>query len=152
MQLQIINSCIQSQIEWLHFGQFLLVKLMALQRRWFRHARRDFERFASLGTKRIGTRPYLTSPWVIRCSNTPLCLICFYIYIYILETSHSTLFNCCSNGLGCEVGLPSHLGQGHRKEGCYIQEGYAHDHEEFVHCTTSRHLTICTHTRWQLQT
>jgi hypothetical protein len=26
------------------------------------------------------------------------------------ETSHSTLFHCCSNGLGCGLGLPSHLG------------------------------------------
>jgi hypothetical protein len=33
-----------------------------------------------------------------------------------------------------------------------FQEGYAHGHGKFVHCTTSRHLTICTHTRWQLQT
>jgi hypothetical protein len=26
------------------------------------------------------------------------------------ETSHSTLFHCYSNGLGCGLGLPSHLG------------------------------------------
>jgi hypothetical protein len=44
--------------------QGTIPKLMALQRGWFRHARRDFKRFASLGTKRIGTWPYLTSPWV----------------------------------------------------------------------------------------
>jgi hypothetical protein len=44
--------------------QKIIPKLMALQRGWFRHARRDFERFTSLGTKRIGTWPYLTSPWV----------------------------------------------------------------------------------------
>jgi len=37
---------------------------MALQRGWFRHARRDFEIFISLRTKRIETWPYLTSPWV----------------------------------------------------------------------------------------
>jgi hypothetical protein len=35
--------------------QRIIPKLMALQRGWFRYARRDFERFASLGTKRIGT-------------------------------------------------------------------------------------------------
>jgi hypothetical protein len=35
--------------------QGIIPKVMALQRGWFRHARRDFERFASLGTKRIGT-------------------------------------------------------------------------------------------------
>jgi hypothetical protein len=57
--------------------QKIIPKLMALQRRWFRHVRRDFERFASLGTKRIGTWPYLTSPWVTRCPNMPFCLILF---------------------------------------------------------------------------
>jgi hypothetical protein len=35
--------------------QEIIPKLMALQRGWFRHAKRDFRRFASLGTKRIGT-------------------------------------------------------------------------------------------------
>jgi hypothetical protein len=66
------------------------------------------------------------------------------------ETSHSTLFHSCSNGLGCGLGLPSHLGYGHHREGCSIQEGYARGHGKLVHCTTIRHLTICTHTRWQL--
>jgi len=44
--------------------QKIIPKLMALQRGWFKHVRRDFERFTSLGTKRIGTWPYLTLPWV----------------------------------------------------------------------------------------
>jgi hypothetical protein len=44
--------------------QEIIPKLMALQRGWFRHVRRDFKRFASLGTKRIGTWPSFTSPWV----------------------------------------------------------------------------------------
>jgi len=35
--------------------QGIIPKLMALQRRWFKHARRDFGKFTSLGTKRIGT-------------------------------------------------------------------------------------------------
>jgi hypothetical protein len=35
--------------------QGIIPKLMALKRRWFKHARRDFERFTSLRTKRIGT-------------------------------------------------------------------------------------------------
>jgi len=35
--------------------QGIIPKLMALQRGWFRHVRRDFEKFASLGTKKIGT-------------------------------------------------------------------------------------------------
>jgi hypothetical protein len=34
--------------------QGIIPKLMALQKGWFRHAR-DFRRFTSLGTKRIGT-------------------------------------------------------------------------------------------------
>jgi hypothetical protein len=55
--------------------QGIIPKLMALQRGWFRHARRDFKRFVALGTKRIGTWPYLTLPWVAGCPNTPPCLI-----------------------------------------------------------------------------
>jgi hypothetical protein len=35
--------------------QGIIPKLMTLRRGWFRHARRDFRRFASLGTNRIGT-------------------------------------------------------------------------------------------------
>jgi len=35
--------------------QGIIPKLMALQRGWFRHVRKDFGKFASLGTKRIGT-------------------------------------------------------------------------------------------------
>jgi hypothetical protein len=35
--------------------QKIIPKLMALQRRWFKRAKRDFGRFASLRTKKIGT-------------------------------------------------------------------------------------------------
>jgi len=35
--------------------QGIIPKLMALQKGWFRHARKDFKIFASIGTKRIGT-------------------------------------------------------------------------------------------------
>jgi hypothetical protein len=63
--------------------QGIIPKLMALQRGWFKHARRDFRRFASLGTKRIGTWPYLTLPWVIRCPNMLLCFI-FLLTFYFL--------------------------------------------------------------------
>jgi hypothetical protein len=35
--------------------QEIILKLMALQKGWFRHAKRDFEIFASLGTKRNKT-------------------------------------------------------------------------------------------------
>jgi len=34
--------------------QGIIPKLMASRRGWFIHVRRDFERFASLGSKRIG--------------------------------------------------------------------------------------------------
>jgi hypothetical protein len=64
--------------------QKIIPKLMALQKGWFRHARRDFRRFASLETKRIGTWPYLTSPWVTRCPNMPLYLI-FFLTFYFLK-------------------------------------------------------------------
>jgi len=63
--------------------QRIIPKLMALQRRWFRCARRDFGRFISVGTKRIGTWPYLTLPWVTRCPNTPVYLIFLLIFYFL---------------------------------------------------------------------
>jgi hypothetical protein len=63
--------------------QEIIPKLMALQRRWFRHARKVFERFASLGTKRIGTWPSLTSLWVTGCPNTLLCLISLLTFYFL---------------------------------------------------------------------
>ncbi len=131
--------------------QEIIPKLMALQRGWFRHAKRDFGRFASLGTKRIGTQHHLTSPWL---QDVQTCLFVSFrsLLSTFWETSYSTFFHCCSNEPGCGLGLPNHLGQGHRKEGCSIQEGYTHGHEKLVHCTTLRHLMVCTHMRWQLQT
>jgi hypothetical protein len=38
------------------------------------------------------------------------------------------------------------------KRAASFMESYTHGHGEFVHCTTLRHLTVCTHTKWQLQT
>ncbi len=63
--------------------QGIIPKLMALQRRWFKHAKKDFERFASLGTKKIGTWPYLTLPWVTRCLNAPLCFISLLTFYFL---------------------------------------------------------------------
>ncbi len=63
--------------------QGIIPKLMALQRGWFKQARRDFERFAPLGTKRIGTWPYLTSPWVTGCPNMPLCFISLLTFYFL---------------------------------------------------------------------
>jgi hypothetical protein len=65
--------------------QGIIPKLMALQRGWFRHVRRDFKRFASLGIKRIGTWPYITSPWVTGCPNTPFCLIYLFIFYFLRD-------------------------------------------------------------------
>jgi hypothetical protein len=89
--------------------QGIIPKLMALQREWFRHAKRDFGKFASLKTKRIRTWPYLTSPWVKGCPNTPLCFILLLTF-YLLGNIPFTLFHYCSNGPGCGFGLPNHLG------------------------------------------
>ncbi len=63
--------------------QGIIPKLMALKRRWFRHAKRDFRIFALLGTKRIGTWPYLTLPWVIGCPNMPICFISLLIFYFL---------------------------------------------------------------------
>jgi len=58
-------------------------KLMALQKGWFKRVRRDFERFASLRTKRIGTWPSHTLPWVTGCPNTPLYLISLHTFYFL---------------------------------------------------------------------
>jgi hypothetical protein len=63
--------------------QEIIPKLMALQRGWFKHAKKDFEIFASLGTRRIRTWPSLTSPWVTRCPNTPLYLISLLSFYFL---------------------------------------------------------------------
>jgi hypothetical protein len=63
--------------------QRIIPKLMALERGWFKHARSDFEIFASLKTKRIRTWFYLTSAWVTRCPNTSLCLISLLIFYFL---------------------------------------------------------------------
>jgi hypothetical protein len=89
--------------------QEIIPKLMALKRGWFRHARKDFGRFASLGTKKIRTSPYFTSPWIIRCPNTPLCLISLLAF-YFLGDIPFHLFPLLLNGPGCGLGLSSHLG------------------------------------------
>jgi hypothetical protein len=63
--------------------QGIIPKLMALQRGWFKHARRDFKKFASLGTKRIRTWPYLTLPWFTGCPKTPLCIISLFTFYFL---------------------------------------------------------------------
>jgi hypothetical protein len=63
--------------------QEIIPKLMALHRGWFKHAKKDFGRFASLGTKRIRTWPSFTVPWVTGCPNTPLCLISFLTFYFL---------------------------------------------------------------------
>jgi hypothetical protein len=126
--------------------QGIIPKLMALQRGWFKHARRDFGRFASLGTKRIGTRFYLTLPWVIKCPNTPLCFISLLTFHFLGDIPFH-LLPLLLKWTRLWTWTLQPLGQGHRRKGCSIQDSYAHGHGELVHCTTSRHFTICTHTR-----
>jgi hypothetical protein len=63
--------------------QEIISKLMALQRGWFRHVKKDFGRFASLGTKRIRIWPSSTSPWVTRCPNMPLCFISLLTFYFL---------------------------------------------------------------------
>jgi hypothetical protein len=63
----------------------IIPKLMALKRGWFRHAKKDFGIFASLGKKRIGTQPYLTLPWVTGCPNMPLCLIPLLTFYFLRD-------------------------------------------------------------------
>jgi len=63
--------------------QKIIPKLKALRKGWFKRARKDFGRFASLRTKRIRTWPSLTSPWVIRCPNTPLYLISLLTFYFL---------------------------------------------------------------------
>ncbi len=63
--------------------QEIIPKLMALQRGWFGHVRKEFERFASRGTKRIWTWPSLTLPWVIGCPNMPLRFIFLLIFYFL---------------------------------------------------------------------
>ncbi len=63
--------------------QEIIPKLMALQRGRFKRVRRDFEKFASLRTKRIGTQLSLTLLWVTGCPNMPLCLISFLTFYFL---------------------------------------------------------------------
>jgi len=63
--------------------QGIIPKLMALRRGWFKHAKRDFGKFASLGTKRIGTWPYFILPWVIGCPNMLICFILFLTFYFL---------------------------------------------------------------------
>jgi len=63
--------------------QEIIPKLMALKKGWFKHVRKDFGRFASLRTKRIGTWPSHTSPWVTRCPNTSLYFISLLTFYFL---------------------------------------------------------------------
>jgi hypothetical protein len=117
---------------------------MALQRGWFKHARKDFRRFASLGTKRIRTWPSLTSPWVTWCPNMSLCLISFFTFYFLGDIPfHPLPLLLKWTRLWTWTLYP--LGPGSSQRGCSIQKGYAHGHGEVFHCTTLRHLMVCTH-------
>jgi hypothetical protein len=64
--------------------QGIIPKLMALKRGWFRHARKDFQKICLTRNKEDWTWPYLTSPWVTRCPNTPFCLISFLTFYFLV--------------------------------------------------------------------
>jgi hypothetical protein len=89
--------------------QRIIPKLMALQRRWFKHAKRDFERFVSLGIKRIGTWPYFTLPWVTGCPNMPFCLILLLTFYFLGDIPFHPL-PLLLKWIKCGLGLLSHLG------------------------------------------
>jgi len=131
--------------------QGIIPKLMALKKGWFEHARRDFERFTSLGTKRIGTWAYLTSPWVTGCPNTPLCFILLLTFYFLGNIPfHPLPLLLKWTRLWTWTPQPFRLGSSQKR--LLYQEGHAHGHGELIHCIALRHLTVCTHTRWQLQT
>ncbi len=131
--------------------QGIIPKLMTLKRRWFRHARRDFEIFVSLGTKRIGTWPYLTLQWVTWCPSTYFCLISLLTF-YFLAAIPFHLFPLLLKWTKLWTWTPQPLGLGSSQRGLLYLGGLCPWPWELVHCITSRHLTVCTHTRWQLQT
>jgi hypothetical protein len=82
----------------------IIPKLMALKIGWFRYVRKYFKRFASLGTKRIGTWPSLTLPEDTGCPNMHLCLISLVTFYFLKDIPFH-----CSNGPGYGLGLSNHL-------------------------------------------
>jgi hypothetical protein len=54
-----------------------------LAERMVQTCKKGFLQFASLGTKRIGTWPSLTLPWVTGCPNTRLCLISLLTFYFL---------------------------------------------------------------------
>jgi hypothetical protein len=54
-----------------------------LAERMLQTCKKDLGKFASLRTKRIGTWPYLTLPWVTRCPNMPRCFIFLFTFYFL---------------------------------------------------------------------
>ncbi len=126
--------------------QGIIPKLMALQRRWFRHARKDFEKFVSLRTKRIRTWPYLTSPWVTGCLNTPLCLISLLIFYFLGDIPfHPLPLLFKWTRLWIWTPQPFRLGSS-QKGLLYLGRLCPWPWRNFS--TASKHLMVCTHMRW----
>ncbi len=131
--------------------QEIIPKLMALQRGWFKHARKDFGRFASLRIKRIGTWPSLTSPWVTECPNTPFCLISLLTFYFLGDIPfHPLPLLFKWNKLWIRTFQPPGLRLS--QKGLLYSGGLCPWSWKFFPCTTLRHLKACTHTKWQLQT
>jgi hypothetical protein len=89
--------------------QGIIPKLMALQRGWFRHAKRISKDLPHYEQRGLGPGPTLHYH---RLQDVQIHLFVSFLSLLstFWETSHSTLFHCCSNGLGVELGLPNHLG------------------------------------------
>jgi hypothetical protein len=127
----------------------IIPKLMALKRGWFKHARKDFRRFASLGTKDLAP-PYSA----MGCRMSKHAFLSHFSPYFLLFGRHpippSSII--VQTNQVVDLDSPATWARVIAEKGCSIQEGYAYGHGELVHCTTSRHLKVCTHTRWQLQT
>jgi hypothetical protein len=72
--------------------QGIIPKLMALQKKWFKHVRRDFKRFASLGTRGLGPS-FTLHRHGLQDVQTRLFVSFLSLHSTFLETSHSTFFH-----------------------------------------------------------
>jgi len=128
--------------------QEIILKLMALHKGWFKHAKRDFGRFASLRTKRIGTWPSHTSPWVTRCPNTLPYLISLLTFYFLGDILFHPL-PLLLKWTRLWTWIPKPLGLGSLQKGLLYSGGLCP--WPWKTCplhNIETHLTICTHTRW----
>jgi len=89
----------------------------------------------------------LTSPWVTGCPIMPPCLISLLTFYFLGDIPFHP-FPLLFKWTKLWTWIPQPLGLGSLQKGLLYLGGLCHGHGEPVHCITSRHLTICTHTRW----